>query len=504
MARMDPPESGVKVRMYRQGHGDCFLLAFRKSNGDPFYMLIDCGLKPGSEVHAKIKTVARDIKEATGNRLDLVVITHEHQDHVNGFLQAKDIFGAMHIEECWLAWTEDPKDRLAKRLRKDYGDTLIGLISAAQNLKGARDETSRRVGDNVRDLLGLEFNVDGENPLLARSPKSIKGITNKKAMKLIKDRAARNKGTRYLNPHRDVMDLPGDIRCFVLGPPRRESRLKDMNPRGDEEFHVAADAASQAYFSAAARHHASAASEPFGFKLANESSYAERSPFDARYAVAPSDAKAGESNGFFKRHYGFRRGSDAWRDIEHDWLRSSEQFALRMNSYVNNTSLVLAFELPQSKRVLLFVGDAQRGNWITWDDHVWTSRQGLNRGENISAKDLLGRTVLYKVGHHGSHNATLKAGGLDDMAQGDYAEEFVAMIPAHEHWAKEVKSKPWNHPLDAIHEALAEKARGRVFLSDYELERGDTALRAAEWRRFKAGVDQNDLFFEYTVGDTPR
>ena len=26
---MAPPESGVKVRMYRQGHGDCFLLALR-------------------------------------------------------------------------------------------------------------------------------------------------------------------------------------------------------------------------------------------------------------------------------------------------------------------------------------------------------------------------------------------------------------------------------------------------------------------------------------------
>jgi hypothetical protein len=41
-------DSCVNVRMYRQGHGDCFLLAFPKKNGDACYVLIDCGYKPGS------------------------------------------------------------------------------------------------------------------------------------------------------------------------------------------------------------------------------------------------------------------------------------------------------------------------------------------------------------------------------------------------------------------------------------------------------------------------
>ena len=36
----------------------------------------------------------------------------------------------------------------------------------------------------------------------------------------------------------------------------------------------------------------------------------------------------------------------------------------------------------------------------------------------MTATDLLGRTVFYKVGHHGSHNATMNKGGLQDMAQG--------------------------------------------------------------------------------------
>jgi hypothetical protein len=58
---------------------------------------------------------------------------------------------------------------------------------------------------------------------------------------------------------------------------------------------------------------------------------------------------------------------------------------------------VLAFELGKGGKVLLFAADAQRGNWISWKDGDQT----------ITATDLLDRTVVYKVGHHGSHNATL-------------------------------------------------------------------------------------------------
>ena len=79
MPRMTPPESGVKVRMYRQGHGDCFLLAMRSVDDEPFYMLIDCGLKPKSEIKPSltIDKIIADIDEATGGKLDVVLVTHE-------------------------------------------------------------------------------------------------------------------------------------------------------------------------------------------------------------------------------------------------------------------------------------------------------------------------------------------------------------------------------------------------------------------------------------------
>src|SRR4051794_5981337 len=76
MPQLAPPKTGVTVRMYRQGHGDCFLLATSKENGDPFYMVIDCGLWTGSEVNSDITIdkVVEDIADATGNHVDVLLI----------------------------------------------------------------------------------------------------------------------------------------------------------------------------------------------------------------------------------------------------------------------------------------------------------------------------------------------------------------------------------------------------------------------------------------------
>jgi hypothetical protein len=52
--RLIPPQDGATVRMYRIGHGDCFLLAFPGETEDkPVYVLIDCGYKPGSPGYTK-------------------------------------------------------------------------------------------------------------------------------------------------------------------------------------------------------------------------------------------------------------------------------------------------------------------------------------------------------------------------------------------------------------------------------------------------------------------
>ena len=113
---------------------------------------------------------------------------------------------------------------------------------------------------------------------------------------------------------------------------------------------------------------------------------------------------------------------------------------LNVDGLANNSSLALAIELSPNGRVLLFPGDAQMGNWLSWfgkveypggEGHGKEMVWALDDGRKVDAKDLLARTVLYKVGHHGSHNATLKHGGLEAMGT-RWPDEFVAMLPVDE------------------------------------------------------------------------
>lgn len=246
------------------------------------------------------------------------------------------------------------------------------------------------------------------------------------------------------------------MRVYALGPPRKEKLLLSLQPVGSEGY-----------------------AQLVG--MTAEGPYAD----------------------FCSRHYGGKGAGpeQSWRRIDHDWLRTSETLALRLNDEVNNTCLVVAIELPNTRKVLLFAGDAQRGNWISWDDQQWTG-QG---GQEVTAKDLLARTVLYKVGHHGSHNATLKGyyyseyRNLGWMAQSDLRKEFVAMIPANPDWALRVKH--WIHPLPSIEQALSKKARGRVFRIDVDSVARSPDITPSEWQTFRDRTVETPLYFEHWIPD---
>ncbi len=105
------------------------------------------------------------------------------------------------------------------------------------------------------------------------------------------------------------------------------------------------------------------------------------SPFDARFHLSFSDI---DPDPFVTTYYGHGNSVEgvdksevdsnaSWRRIDNEWLYSAESLALQLNTGINNTSLVLAFELPVSRKTLLFAGDAQRGNWVSWPESSWGS-----------------------------------------------------------------------------------------------------------------------------------
>jgi beta-lactamase superfamily II metal-dependent hydrolase len=525
--RLMPPPEGAVVRMYRIGHGDCFLLAFAGEEPDkPVYVLIDCGYKPGSpksiDPTAKTNTakeITENIAVATGGHIHLAVITHEHQDHVNGISEMN--FEGITIDKTWLAWTEDPIDDVANELRKVYKDKLLGLVAARNRLQADSDAARLKKIDQF-----LTFELGGEHEesdglamaeMLGAAAKDPANSANKRSMKVFKDRAA--SGVKYIRPHEEILTLPGtkDLRIFALGPPRVLAELKDLDPQGTEEFHGPALAAASAgnYFGAAAA------------ALSGVVSGTERwdIPFTKRYQEKWDKAfNDSEHKAFFDEHYGCADsvvsytmvdpdeadepeekvtevpGNAPWRRIDNEWLYSADQLALDMNNETNNASLVLAFELGKGGKVLLFAGDAQRGNWLSWAKGDWT--EGDNK---ITTKELLSRTVLYKAGHHCSHNATLNGVVSDDypniswMAAGKYGDEFTAMITAVWDWAK--TQNGWNHPYPPIKGALMAKASGRVFQTDTNFAKmakpADTTQ--VEWDAFLARAKENRLYFDYVV-----
>src|SRR5215204_849736 len=76
------------VRMYRQGLGDCFLLALPATGGTTRYMLVDCGVhKRQTDGTERLEQVLASLAASTGSHLDVVVATHEHADHLSGIVQ---------------------------------------------------------------------------------------------------------------------------------------------------------------------------------------------------------------------------------------------------------------------------------------------------------------------------------------------------------------------------------------------------------------------------------
>jgi beta-lactamase superfamily II metal-dependent hydrolase len=494
---LKPPPGGAAVRMYRIGHGDCFLIAFEgKSPAKPAYVLIDCGYKPGSpgklDQPTKVKDIGAHIIATTGGFVDVGIVTHEHQDHVNGLTSGN--FPGLQVGKVWFAWTENPKDDVANQLRKKFKDRLLGMIDARANLMGLGKT------DAAADLdWFLEFEL-GEKPddfngdqHLAAAGKDPASSANKIAMKFLRDCSTAE--PEYLYPHQKVLAVPSakSARVFPLGPPRDIDKIDDLDPVGDETF---------------GDDHA------LGIGGGGGAGLAKASPFSRRHVIPLNQALADANAGaFFSDHYGDEKvvvdeaddGQEiprnaGWRRMTAGDTADAGALALAMNNATNNASLVLAFELSKGGKVLLFVGDAQAGNWRSWSEKKFD-----DDGTDVTAADLLGRTVLYKVGHHGSHNATLKGkagsheAGLAIMGRGKHAAEFAAMITAVEAWAHQKPKPDWNHPLPAIKQALVKKASGRVLQTDSPVPAEPTGDMAGNFQGFLDRVKETPLYFDLMI-----
>jgi hypothetical protein len=434
----------VRVRMYRQGLGDCFLITFAKQSGsEKFHILIDCGVLKGTNDAGKILTdVAKDIAATTENRLNLVIATHQHWDHLSGFHQARPVFDQIRIDEVWMAWTEDKTNPLTRKLERAKQNALR-LIRAGLTKRSLPSESSALAG--VEGLLGFY----GERSGAAKSE------TTETALDYLRDRVKNAKGVKYRRPGEGPLKLDGVsiASIYVLGPPEDESLIRRVNPTRAKETYELRVGLSGEFLGLAA------ALDPLPDATAAAEEAERHFPFSREHRRTSKDPEFGL---FFNNTY--ENKDERWRRIDDDWLAAVGQLALQLDNATNNTSLALAIELD-SGEVLLFPADAQVGNWTSWEKLSWKSTE--NSGERqVTLANLLARTVLYKVGHHGSHNATVKRPGLEQMT----SDDLVAFIPVDKTTARAQGKSGWEMPARGLYKRLKEAAHNRVVLSDRKEE----------------------------------
>jgi hypothetical protein len=480
----------VRIRMCRQGLGDCFLLTFNNRQQQQFNLMIDCGVLPFSGGDKRLKTIVQKLLAENHGSLDAVVVTHEHADHISGFAENNFTWigpdgkeQPPQINQVWMAWTENPDDDQVKEIVKNVNALSYAVMGVASVLS---DEERAQI-QPILYFQGIELSPAGQ-PVASADGNAANAAHFEIKVgldKIMKTMRGRVPSPTYFS-QKDIKELPEfGVRFYCLGPSRDMPMLGGHADGGDSGLALRLDQ-TNAFLAAAAKYAQNnlsggtgegfpdvdvdelfELSQPFGrekiYKLSELKNYDPSKDTTTYMKENKSTAE------FFNRVYGFgdkdTKSCPAWRRVDTDWMHTGAQIALQQVSLVNNTSFVLAIELVESGKVLLFAGDAEEDNWHTW------------KNDKADVKDLLSRTVVYKVGHHGSINGTDSSTLKDKMTNKD----LVALIPADVAVAhsKTSKSNPdgWQFPDPSLYNLdpnttdkglLFNKTDGRIIILSIE------------------------------------
>lgn len=355
MANTKP--KSVTIRSYQVGFGDCFLLTFHYTGkpGDR-HVLIDFGStgQPKTAGKDPMLKVAEDIKAQCNGKLHAVIATHRHKDHISGFATNKkgtasgDVIASCNPDVVLQPWTEHPKAKVDATQAPSAMTANRAFVAALTDMHTISEavlaEAQRR-----KSMLGAttfrEISFLGED-----------NLSNASAVENLMRMGKKN---HYLNfGSRSGLErlLPG-VKTWVLGPPtlKQSSEIKIQRSKDEDEFWM---------FQALAHQ----------FALKPEARIFRRAKTYSALGAPPF------TRWFIKR----------MRTVRGEQLLG---IVRALDKVMNNTSLILLFEVNGKK--LLFPGDAQIENWS----------YALSKPE---IKKLLSTVDVYKVGHHGSRNATPK------------------------------------------------------------------------------------------------
>lgn len=362
------PQAAI-IRSFQVGFGDCFLLTFKYGPQDLRHILIDFGTTAlpaaGStkrQPSTHMPVVARKIQEIVGKngRLTAVVATHRHADHISGFAttnatgRSGEIIRALRPRLVLQPWTEDPDARpdaskattASMRLRRQFVASLAAMNDIAKRVTSLTANPPAWMGAKLRK----ELNFLGEDNIANRS-----AVENLMAM--ASDPGSSARYLRFGDPSGLERLLPG-VKVHVLGPPdltQTQSTRKQRSRDPQEFWHLVKGAV----------------------------------PLQAAGLAGAGKRKSAGKKAVPAEGRWFR---DRLQRLNGQSLL---EIVRQLDQQMNNTSLILLFEF--NGRKLLFPGDAQLENWS------YALQEAKNAGK---VQALLAEVDFYKVGHHGSLNAT--------------------------------------------------------------------------------------------------
>jgi beta-lactamase superfamily II metal-dependent hydrolase len=427
--------TGLRVRMYRVGFGDFFLLSVPSATGAK-HILIDCG------VHAvdlgSIGDAVAQMAEDCGKHLSLVIMTHRHADHISGFGKCADAFSEFTVDRVWMPWFEDPANDTAKSVQKNL-TAMASQLALRLAVRGPLDPHAHMVN-----------NITGG---MAASGVS----ANQKALDVL------HKGFKNPQPapgyYRagDQPNLPQELidaglSAQILGPPGDLSLITQMTNVNDQYLTD------------------SVALDDETGKASPAASKIFPAAFNADASVYPASAF---------RFFGSEKVKALIDTIQPDVLAAQ---ALAADKTLNNQSLVILFSFKGKN--LLFVGDAQWGNW---ENFLYGGAFGTPGHTKMTAEatQILNNIDFYKVGHHGSRNATPK-------------DAVAAMMRLGCACMCSTQIKAYNEvPREPLMQALSAQMKGKLARSDQVAvkSQGPNAAAGPLPQAFKTPTEE--LFIDY-------